>query len=63
MSEQVEGQYGDYQGLRVGDRVKITAYAEVTEVGTNYAEVEIEGNGDELSVGMDWDIKVVESYE
>lgn len=56
-----DGQYGDYLGMRVGDRVKITAYAEVIEVGANYAEVEIEDNGDELTVGIDWDVEVVEA--
>ena len=56
MAEQVEGQYGDFAGLKVGDEVVVSISGFVVEVGTNYAELDLEG-GDELSVNMDWKIE------
>lgn len=58
MSE--DGQYGDYSGLKVGQRVMVSTWGTVVEVGGNYVEIEQDESGDEITVNNDWDIVRIE---
>lgn len=59
MSEKVEGQYGDWNDLKVGDEIRVTITGYVTEVGSNYADIETE-YGNELTIDGDWDVEVLD---
>lgn len=53
------GQYGDYFDLKVGQRVRLTIIGEITEVGSNYAEV-LSEDGEEYAVGNNYPETLIE---